>query len=256
MSAMRSIILFLFFLAGLVLSWAGQAQAAFVEVANTSKGAADNCTISITGVSTSGANLYVAVINHYSDTTGLGGTLADGQGNTWVGPIVDSGGTSTGETVMYYVASPTTSATASFTYSCTPLTDYPTLHILAFSGAASNPLDQTNSASSASSATSIQTGSVTPSVDGELLIAGMDVNSNTTGVAINSSFTGLTVANPGNGNPTGAAAYLIQTTKTAENPTWSWTTSGSAAGGIATFEPTSGPPPSAPPTRTLTGAGQ
>jgi hypothetical protein len=84
----------------------------------------------------------------------------------------------------------------------------------------------------------LQTGSVTPSENNEVLIAGTGIEGTGRTATINSSFT-ITdgIAGDGATRMGGYAAYLIQTTATAVNPTWTY--SGAVtrvAANIATFK--------------------
>ena len=56
--------------------------------------------------------------------------------------------------------------------------------------------------------------------------------------SINGGFTAQFVNTTGGAYFALASAYLIQTTKTAANPAWSWTTSGEAAGSNVVFNST------------------
>jgi hypothetical protein len=112
----------------------------------------------------------------------------------------------------------------------------PVVCVLAFSGAAASPLDQQAGTSAGASGATVQPGSVTPTVDGEVLVAGYsgyfaDVSS------IDSSFT-ITdqFSSSGGHHLTTAAAYKIQTAASAENPTWTLGGSNINAAGIATFK--------------------
>src|SRR5204863_2222713 len=80
-----------------------------------------------------------------------------------------------------------------------------------------------------------QPGSVTPSQDNEVLVTGYGGDTNATTATIDSGFTvSDTFAYVGGSNMGGSAAYLIETTAGAKNPTWSAGVNGPAI--IATFK--------------------
>ena len=103
-----------------------------------------------------------------------------------------------------------------------------------FSGSVSSPADQQNQHQTTSSAT-CTTGSITPSADNCLILAsvgGGDAGFSQT-ISIDSGFTITDDAGQGQyfaGQAGGGLAYLIQTSASAVNPTW---TSGGTADGIA-----------------------
>lgn len=84
-----------------------------------------------------------------------------------------------------------------------------------------------------------QPGSITPSQNNSLLIAGIG-DENSGGDSVNSGFTGLVQTPLVGGTSYGmAAAYLVQVTAAAINPTWT-STGGLASNVIAAFKPAAG----------------
>jgi hypothetical protein len=119
-------------------------------------------------------------------------------------------------------------------------------YFLAFSGIdTTQNADQENGAT-AGSGTTISTGSVTPSTNGQLLIAGLGNDSPFAGDAsINGGFSVIDQdALVGGTNYGGACAYLIQGAAAAANPAWTWGNStGLSAATIATFKALAGAAP-------------
>lgn len=182
-------------------------------------------------IDTSGASLLVVVLSDYQGATI--GTLTDSNNNTWT-KLTSHANASLERATIYYCASPIVGSGHNFTYSGTGT--FAALAALAFSGASISPFDFENGATAAS-ATSLATGSVTPPEDDCLIIAGLSGLQTAT---INAGFTiSDQVAFSGGVNLNLAAAYLIQTTAGAVNPTFSWTTPDDAAASIAVFK--SGP---------------
>lgn len=190
-------------------------------------------TVTTSAINTTGATLIVVQISEYS--VGASIALTDSQGNTWTALTVKNQGNSRSQ--LHYCVSPSTSASHTFTYG-TALR-YPSICVQAFSGVStSSPFDVQNT-NGASAATTVTTGSVTPSQNDEVLITGLCFETTGT-ISINSSFTISNQVNYAFGNNFGSAmAYKIQTTAGAENPTWSKTGTGTSfATGIATFKAT------------------
>jgi hypothetical protein len=134
---------------------------------------------------------------------------------------------------IYYAKNATVGSGHTFTFDGTAV--YPSIGIMAFSGSdTTSPFDQENGAENAGT-TSLQTGSVTPSTNAQILVAALGFNTANT-ISVNSSFTGLIQQNFTGGVEGMAMAYLIQTTAGAVNPTFSWSSSSAAAAAIATFK--------------------
>ena len=188
-------------------------------------------------IDTTGANLLVLSI---SEDSASSATISDSKSNTWTA-LATSTSTNVKSTI-YYVASPTVGSGHTFT--STGLVQASLAIASAWSGANSTPFDQENGQVSNVGGTSLQTGSVTPSENDELLIAMVGCNAEPLGgtFSVDLSFTivqeNIFVAGT---NYAGAQAYQIQTTATAINPTFSWTgSSNNKSARIATFKIASG----------------
>lgn len=192
---------------------------AFALIDSTSGNASgDAPNTAVTGAAnTVGANLIVIV------TASIFGeaTLSDSEGNTWTGLTVqDNGGFYFNR--IHYCFNPTTDAAQTFTYAAASF--FPSLCVQAWSGAATSPFDQQNGVNTGSivgGGAGVQTGSVTPSTDNQLIIAGLRYSATITLPAINLGFT-LDGNEPpiGSTNDGCAMAYQVQTTATARNPEW------------------------------------
>jgi hypothetical protein len=204
---------------------------AIALVANTGAQSADSNSVTTAGINTTGATLLVAVVSYFPGSVSLSDSVG-GLGNTWV-QAVDSGGTP-GVSAIWYVKNPT-HVGSGHTFTQNVSGSFPSIDVLAFSGTdTSANVDQINSVGNG--APPQATGSVTPSADNEVVVSGFAIN--TTGSdSIDSGFTitdqqpsiaGLCVG--------GAAAYLIQTTATAVNPTWDGTHGFGCGVTIATFK--------------------
>jgi hypothetical protein len=159
--------------------------------------------------------------------------VSDSKSNTWSlksGPYTGANGNAV---ALYHADSPTVGTGHTFTVTLSA--SYPAICSMAFAGVkATSSFDVEHGATVAS--TSIQPGSVTPSLNGEVLISAVSFDVSSASPVVNSSFTGLITANTGGGTNFGIAmANLIQTAATSENPTWSSITI-SLAANIAAYK--------------------
>ena len=189
-------------------------------------------------LNTTGANLIVCVVEQYNGATK--GTVTDSKGNTWT--QLTGAGTSIAYVDIWYCASPTVGTSHTFTYS-SGSNLFGGIFVQAWSGAATSPFDQQNALANSTSINTVQAGSITPTVNGELIVAGLCKTDNTTTSSINSGFTVSNEAPWASGvNEGGSDAYLVQTTAAAINPTWTvgGTVSFNLAAAIASFKVSTG----------------
>lgn len=207
------------------------------HIASTSKGSSGGSTVTTDSIDTTGADLLVAVVSYYGNTTDP--VLSDSKGNTWTGLTAREQSGVTFSNRIYYCKP--TSVGSGHTFTAGPGgTSYPTISVSAFSGTkTSSVFDQESGAATAGNVTSFQPGSITPSEDGCLLVTG--VSTDGTSHSINSSFNATATDKLTGNHLGGGIAYKIQTTAAAENPMWSWTGSSSKAAAMASFKPA--PPP-------------
>lgn len=140
-----------------------------------------------------------------------------------------------------YLPSPTQSAALTVTMSGGYETS---LLIQSWSGTETSTVLDGSILGAAAIASTIQPGSVTPSADGYLIISGLAVSSQpTAAMTVDSGFT-IADQRYAGGAEYGAAAYLIQGTAAAINPTWSPEATGSVdvAVAIAVFKAAGGVP--------------
>ena len=184
-----------------------------------------------TGVDTTGANFLVCMIGGEINAT----APTDSKGNTWT-QVRDENGEFSGEVALFYCENPTVGSG----HTWTTTSSLCCVSVAAFSGVAtSSSLDQQNGVSNDDEP--YNAGSITPSEDNELVIAAMGGGVQT-GHAIDGGFT-ITDAwdTTGGVNYDGALAYLIQTTATAANPSWTGSGTGPLEGVInASFKADAG----------------
>lgn len=207
---------------------------AFGTPTSTKKQSTDNTNVTSDAIDTTGYDLIVIGITNAGTAAA---TPTDSKGNTWTALTGQTGGGVISR--FWYCINPTVGS--GHTFSTSQAFSYPSIFVLAIAGAAAAGFDQQNGTASAS-ATSIQPGSITPTEDNELVVALCTNDDTGNTLSINGGFTiaqqNVTVAFQAEG---GGLAYLIQTTATAANPTWSWGGSSEAASTvIASFKAAAG----------------
>lgn len=206
--------------------------AAIALLSSSCASSSNGGTVGTTAINTTGATLIVVSLQYFS-----GAQLnvpTDSVSNTFTQLNINTGSTDPAE-VLYYINNPITSASHTFSEVSTPSNNFPSICVSAFSGTTiTSPFDVQNGSGGAG-LTTLQTGSVTPNQGNELIVTGVGYKVGT--LSINSGFTLMTGQSTNAGNGYGAAmAYLIQTTASAVNPTWTDNTSENMATGIATFK--------------------
>lgn len=182
-----------------------------------------------TAIDTTGANLIVVSVSGVSSTAV---TVSDSKGNTYTSLTRRENSSPVVFNQLWYVYNPTVGSGHTFTVG--GANTYSAIAVMAFSGAIASPADQENGATS-SSGTSIATGSITPSQNNEIVIAGI-CRENSTNGALDSGFTYLDVPYVGAVSMGGGIGYKIQTAAAAVNPSFSWTTSAANAASIESFK--------------------
>lgn len=206
---------------------------AAISAAHTAINSLDSAQITTASIDTTGSTLLVAVVTYYSP----GGftSFSDSKSNTW-SHLNDYTQDSLNRVSIYYVANGTVGTLHTFSVNASG-NCYCGVAVQGFSGNAASPFDVQNGATDPS-ASVLATGSVTPSTDNQLLIAGFSQGINGT-MTIDNSFT-ITDQVNWNANGYGVAlAYKINTggAGTGVNP--SWTNGGGASSvcaDIATFK--------------------
>jgi hypothetical protein len=160
--------------------------------------------------------------------------LIDSKGNTWV-PRTEYGVSTDRLVRTFYALNPTVGSGHTFTYDTTGLA--PSIAVIAVrSDAGSAAFDQENGATTTTVATT-QPGSVTPSENGELLVAGYSGYSQ--GIVNNDLGADFVMLGREKYNGTAMTVGLAikkQATAAAINPTWTLEANAANVSNIATFE--------------------
>lgn len=194
-------------------------------------------------INSTGTNAVWAVVSDYAGGATLATvSVSDNKANSYSRLIGNSSKSTINTRItVWYAENITAGASHTITYNSSGTNTFATLLVMACSGVkTSSSFDQENGATTVG-ATTIQTGSVTPSEDNEIVITGVST------LSLSSlTMTGYTVEvqaayNAGN-SIGGGLAYKVQTSAGAENPTWALTTSVEASAGITTFKASGGSP--------------
>lgn len=179
-------------------------------------------------IDTSGASLLTAAVG-WTTTSGAF-VLTDSKSNVWM-PFGGTTATFTSSHLTFYVCfQPTVGSGHTFT-----IGGASSVCVAAFSGTATAFSFDNGRANDANS-TSVQAGSITPSVNNCLVIAAIAYR-DTTALSINGGFTITNQEAFISGSAVGSGlAYLVQTTATAANPTWSWTNTALSSSLITAFQ--------------------
>lgn len=204
----------------------------YALVAHTGKRCAPGApgTVTTDAIATTGANLLIVSAAWYPGSTSEP-TLSDSAGNTWTPLTVQTAGNISSR--LYYSYGGTMSGAHTFTFAGADI--YASIQVAAFSGASASPFDVENG-DIATSASSLATGSVTPSQANTLVVAGLGHENNSGGtVTIDSSFT-ITDAVAWSGDGIGGALAYKFVTSGAQNPTWNAVGSTTLRATIAVFK--------------------
>lgn len=199
-------------------------------VDHAAAGSADTNNVTTSAINSTAATL-LAAWGAYDG--GVGPTASDSKSNSWSGLTQRQGAFGRGRAFYSVPGSVGSGHTASLLTS----SGFPAICFAVFSGVAASPVDQENGNGSVTG-TSIATGSITPTEDNELIVAGLMWEGPITGLSIDGSGWTIvdTVAHNGSTNYGAAFAYKIQTAAAAENRTWSWGTSQTVAAAIVSFK--------------------
>ena len=193
---------------------------------------AGGCTTA--AISTTGATLLVTTLQTYTENPCTGGLVTSSPSTTWA-CIAAYGGSTGRNTAIWYAANPTVSGSQTVTIGSSA--DYMFSSFSAWSNViTSSPLDVHNGATS-SSASTLSTGSVTPTANNELCIAagggyvGYPGETSISFQAPAAAYTTIRSAlSLGGTNIGGASGYSVQVSATATSTTY---TEGGAAAGLA-----------------------
>lgn len=203
-------------------------------------------TATTSGVDTSGADLVVIAVAYYAGAgqANLPATdITDSKSNTYTALTnykVASGGNNADALKLFYKLSPSVGASHTVT-----VADgsgiYHSIGVLALSGASAGFDVENGNAPTTTANTSMTTGSITPSVANDCIVAAYSDGASNAGESINSSFTiRRSMAGSAGVNYGIILATLFQGAAAAVNPSYSATSPDLRVGAIAAFKSTGG----------------
>jgi len=189
---------------------------------------------------TTGADEIFVVMSSYGGATRP--VLTDSKSNAWNPDVDQLDGVSITRCTLW--SSKPTSVGSGQTWTVTQAGSFASIIVYAFSGSsATTPFDQSNK-SFTNAGTSVTTGSVTPNTSNQILMAGLSLYIDNTGLAGPSGYsTPNIVTGVGGSHLACAGAYLIQTSIAASNPKWTWTNSAQASAVVGTYKSANTNPP-------------
>ncbi len=193
---------------------------------NTSESMASDVS-STTNKDTSGANLIVVVASYFNASIDV--TLSDSKSNTWNSLTRYLSGSMRIRT--FYSLATSVGTGHNFTFAGAGV--FASIGVLWASGAGGGVDSGKDSGASGTSTRSA--GSLTPSEDNCLVVAGFEADV-ATSISIDGGFTAA-VKNAG-GQEANGIAYLVQTTATAANPSWTWSGGSTGVVNLAVFKST------------------
>lgn len=184
-------------------------------------------------INTTGAN-FIAISAAYASVT----SVTDSKGNTYTGLTARTSSGAVNR--LYYCENAVVGSGHTFTIAGSVAS----LSVGAFAAVLTSSSFDVQNGNVPASGVSCATGSITPSVVNELLIAGLMAAGTTSAETIDNGFVIYEFFRYAAGANYGSfLAYLVDAANSAINPTFSWTTSQSCAGTIASFKPATGATP-------------
>lgn len=210
---------------------------AFITGLSANQGAGGTTDTSIVGgaINTTGADLIVVSVSYFDASSAV--TVTDNKGNTYTALTGYGGADADYRVKAFYCHNPTVGTGHTFVGGVAGA--YCSLSVAAFSGAATSPADQSAGSFSASSSTA-QSGSITPTESGELVLEVMCNRLDSGSASIDSGFTIVDQEIWQSGGLGTALAYKIQTTAEAVNPTWTLSSAVKNAPAIYSFKAAGG----------------
>lgn len=221
----------LIFLLCMFVSLISEGQITFVS----SGGGTTTGSSVVTTTTTIGATFIGITVQYYPNSTNTNiPSIADNQSNTWRRAKMVAT-TSNQGTVIWYCYNCTVNA--SHTFTVTSASGAANVSIGSFTGVltTADPLTDSNGATSGvTSVGSIAPGSITPTRDSSLVLAGFMTSSSTPQVSAPTGYT-LISRSVGGTVSGGIGAYQIQTSRTATNPSITLSPNNGASSCIAAF---------------------
>lgn len=204
---------------------------AIAVVSNVTGFSTDSNGITTSAIDTTGATLLVVGL---AESNASADAITDSKSNTWT-QLTSKSAFGSQRATLSYAANPSVGTGHTFSVAGTSI--FPTIMAVALSGTATvSPFDVAG-AGGGTSGTSVAPGTLTPGANNEIVVAFLEYDVSDT-PTVSGGFTILSTHIGGTfGAQAAQLAYLIQTTATAANPTFSWTASSQCNAVSAAFKP-------------------
>lgn len=204
----------------------------WTRIGGVTAGSSDGNSVTSGSLDTSGAELLIGSLSQASGVADA--AFSDSKSNSWNNLTVQTESPIKGRLVW----SVPTSVGSGHTFTASQASSTPSIAVEAWAYSHASPFDQQNGAHTASG-TTLATGSITPTRDNALVVAGLACRAGSGTVdSISGGFTIHNTTLAGASNETVSIATLVQTSIAAANPTWTVSGSGSVkAAFIASFLP-------------------
>ena len=187
-------------------------------------------------LNTTGANFIAACVSFW--TSGTAVNFSSSPSNTWTKLTPYGQADLNPQIVIFYAENAAVGTTQTFTSNTAY--SYPSVTVMAFSGVkTTSSFDVQNGNSLGLGSFTIQPGSITPSLDHEMVISCISgyTGVGTDSFSINSSYIQKgNITSVGSQSMANGGAYIIQGTKSATNPTWTDASNNTHASSIASFK--------------------
>lgn len=227
-------------IAALILSATISTQAWAISwslVSNVCAGSSDGKTVTTGAINTNGATLFAMTIACSASVSCSPTSVTDSTGsNTW---LLAQGQYNGGQgQLFYYVISPVTNSSQTFTVNFGSNSSLPSVCVLAENGGNGITLESSKSTNGGSSITTVTDGGITPQVTGELLVSSADANS--ASVTINSVNLSYTIPAGGTQAPSAnnwalGIGYLVSASTSYQQATWTASSSANLSAGVFGF---------------------
>lgn len=190
-------------------------------VAQVKAGSSNTVSVTTSAVNTSTADLIIINVGWYSGISAVL-VVTDSKGNLYT-PLTAHTNASDVVDQLFYCPQPTVGSGHTFTATGGGAI-YPGINVLAVSGSAVAPFGAESAGGTATAASTIQPGSLTPGADNALMVTGVGWDGDSAGVSVNQSFVANTLPFAVTFNEGASLAYLVLAVAAAKNPTWNLTT--------------------------------
>lgn len=193
-------------------------------ISNVAANSSDGLAVTTSAINTTNADEIVIVVSYLSSRLY---NPTDNKSNSWTKVAQKESASPTDVAIAIFLCDKPCIVGTNHTFSAGQslgLNNYPAVVVLAVSGSkTTSPFDQVSAGTqNIIASTTIQPGTLTPNESGELVITGLTTHTNAGTASINSSYSITNQVGPTANSFGSALGYIIQTSASATNPTWTY----------------------------------